>query len=86
MGSNGVERVAPPTVPTDEVIPMFKWDDQPHNREMVVEFTYRFDDVLDNDKLKNALNRLLEIGDWKKLGARIRLNVQTASWLLLCYS
>ncbi|KAI5365964.1 putative transferase [Septoria linicola] len=72
----GKKKTAPPTVPTDEVVPMHDWDDKPHNRQMVVEFTYRFDDVLDAAKLKHALERLLEIGNWRKLGARVRLNAQ----------
>lgn len=63
-------------MPGDEVIPMFSADDKPHNRAMVVEFTYRFDDVLDSQKLKSSLERLLELGEWRKLGARVRLNVR----------
>lgn len=39
-------------------------------------FIYRFDDVLDEAKLKGSLERLLEIGEWRQLGARIRLRVR----------
>lgn len=39
--------------------------------------TLRFDAVLDWQKLQAALTRLLEIGDWKKLGGRLRHNVCT---------
>ncbi|QRD81424.1 terpenoid cyclases/protein prenyltransferase alpha-alpha toroid [Aspergillus flavus] len=38
------------------------------------DFTFRFDDVLDASKLEAALDRLMEIGDWGQLGARLRLN------------
>lgn len=35
----------------------------------------RFNDLLDADKLRDGLTRLLEIGDWKKLGGRFRTKV-----------
>lgn len=37
--------------------------------------TMRFDSVLDAAKLHSSLTRLLEIGDWKKVGGRLRRNV-----------
>lgn len=40
-----------------------------------VSWTMRFNDVLDVEKLHNALSRLLEIGDWRKLGGRLRFKV-----------
>ncbi|KAJ6084309.1 transcriptional regulator sdnM [Penicillium sp. IBT 16267x] len=40
-----------------------------------VDWLMRFNDVLDAEKLKAALSRLLEIGDWKKLGGRLRRKV-----------
>jgi len=42
---------------------------------MVLDFTLRFDDVLDPEKLSAALVRLMELGNWRKLGARLRMNV-----------
>jgi hypothetical protein len=45
-------------------------------RAIVLDFSLRFDDVLDHEKLRLALVRLLEIGDWRKLGARLRRNVR----------
>ncbi|KAF4619080.1 hypothetical protein G7Y89_g14770 [Cudoniella acicularis] len=62
------------TVPTDAIVPVHSLDDTPVFRSMVLEFTLRFDDVLDPLKLRESLAQLLEIGDWKKLGARLRLN------------
>ncbi|PNP82180.1 hypothetical protein FNYG_04369 [Fusarium nygamai] len=35
-------------------------------------WTMRFDDVLNADKLHQSLSELLSIGDWKKLGGRLR--------------
>lgn len=62
----------------DEVVPLRFWDEQDTMQKLVLEFTYRFDDVLDSGKLKSALEKLLEIGDWRGLGARFRRNVSRA--------
>ncbi|KAI7225547.1 hypothetical protein KC330_g9097 [Hortaea werneckii] len=64
----------PPKVPSDEVIPLHYLDDQFYTRALVLHFFSRFDDVLDPEKLRKALERLLQIGGWRKLGARLRLN------------
>ena len=66
----------PPTVPTDTVIPLHSQDDTSFNRSVVLYLTLRFDNVLDCDKIRLALVRLMELGDWRKLGARLRLNVR----------
>ncbi|KAL8376836.1 hypothetical protein RB595_007794 [Gaeumannomyces hyphopodioides] len=63
---------SPATVPTDTIIPFHYYDDSKHTNGLCFDFTFRFDDVLDADKLRAALSRLLELGDWRKLGARIR--------------
>ncbi|EFQ96993.1 LysR family regulatory protein [Nannizzia gypsea CBS 118893] len=65
---------SPPTVPTDTIIPFHFWDDDHHTRGLSFDIAFRFDDILDHEKLRRALSRLLEIGDWRKLGARIRRN------------
>lgn len=67
---------APETVPTDTVVPVPFMDDQQYGRTLCVHFTYQFNDVLDAEKLQRSLQRLLEIGEWRKLGARVRLNVR----------
>ena len=66
----------PPTVPTDLIIPVNYWDDDEHTNGLSFNVTFHFDDVLDATKLRVALSRLLEIGDWRKLGARLRRNVR----------
>ncbi|KAE8353390.1 squalene cyclase [Aspergillus coremiiformis] len=67
-------RRRPATVPTDRIIPLRFWDDLPYLRAFSHDFTFRFDDVLDVTKLQDSLKRLLEIGDWGQLGARLRWN------------
>lgn len=65
----------PEVVLTDEVIPLRYHDDSKPLRENVFNLSFRFDAVLDVSKLRGSLTRLVEIGDWKILGARLRLNV-----------
>jgi hypothetical protein len=48
----------------DEVVPFRFWDEQDVVQKIVMEFSLRFDDVLDAEKLKSSLERLLEIGEW----------------------
>ncbi|EFR04831.1 hypothetical protein MGYG_07837, partial [Nannizzia gypsea CBS 118893] len=43
-------------------------------RKLIMACTLRFDHVLDADKLHDGLARLLEMGDWRKLGGRLRHN------------
>jgi len=47
-----------------------------------MEFSYRFDDVLDVQKLKSSLERLLEIGEWRGLGTRFKKNVSSSKYQL----
>ncbi|KAG5926952.1 hypothetical protein E4U42_002771 [Claviceps africana] len=76
MGLLGAPRQAasPATVPTDTVIPFHFYDDTKNTRGICFDVTFRFDDVLDPKRLRGALSRLLELGNWRKLGARIRRN------------
>ncbi|PWY87559.1 squalene cyclase [Aspergillus heteromorphus CBS 117.55] len=67
-------RARPATVPTDRIIPLRYWDDLDYLRNLCHDFTFRFDAVLDASKLEAALSRLMEIGDWGQLGARLRMN------------
>lgn len=76
-------RARPATVPTDRVIPLRFWDDLHYLRNLAHDFTFRFDDVLDEAKLEAALDRLMKIGDWGQLGARLRLNVRFLSHLAM---
>ena len=68
--------IKPPlTISSDTVVPLHRFDDTPITRNVIVEFTMRFDDVLDPDKLRLSLDKLLSRHDWRKLGARLRLTV-----------
>ncbi|KAF2174777.1 hypothetical protein K469DRAFT_743569 [Zopfia rhizophila CBS 207.26] len=67
---------APERVPTDTVIPLGSFDDTKVNRSLSLDFTMRYDDVLDVQKLVGALEKLLDMPGWRKLGARLRLNDQ----------
>ncbi|KAK0726069.1 hypothetical protein B0H67DRAFT_481573 [Lasiosphaeris hirsuta] len=66
-------RTRPARVETDDIYPLHMLDDTKTLRGIVVTWTLRFNDVLDADKLHNSLSALLEIGDWRKLGGRLRL-------------
>lgn len=74
MGLFGSKR--PPPVATDHVIPFRFADDFPYTRGLCLDISLRFDDVLDSDKLRDALDVLLNKPGWRKLGARLRLNVR----------
>lgn len=50
-----------------------------------VDWLMRFNDVLDAEKLKTSLSRLLEIGDWKKLGGRLQRKVICSKHVLSHY-
>jgi hypothetical protein len=73
-GSPG-EKTIPTTHDDDVVYPLHMLDDTPSLRNIVVAWTLRFDDVLDVEKLHESLSRLLEIGEWRMLGGRLRLKV-----------
>lgn len=73
-GSSG-KITRPPFQSGDTVYPVHMLDESKTLREIVVAWTLRFDDVLDADKLHISLSRLLEIGDWRKIGGRLRLKV-----------
>lgn len=60
----------------DQVVPFRFLDQIGVLPKIVMEMTYCFDDVLEAEKLKTSLQRLLEIGEWRSLGARFRKNVR----------
>ncbi|KAK3317261.1 LysR family regulatory protein [Cercophora scortea] len=74
-------RTPPPTVPTDTIIPLSFWDCEHHVSGLSFDITFRFDDVLDHEALRAALARLLQLGNWRKLGARLRRNPATEGGL-----
>jgi hypothetical protein len=68
-------RSPPERVESDDIYPVHMLDDTKTLQGIVVTWTLRFNDVLDADKLHLSLSKLLEIGDWRKIGGRLRLKV-----------
>ncbi|KAI0008700.1 hypothetical protein F4779DRAFT_628288 [Xylariaceae sp. FL0662B] len=66
----------PPMHFADKIIPLHSYDDTMTNRAVMLECTMRFGDVLDPNKLRLSLEKLLSRPDWRKLGARLRLNAR----------
>ena len=79
------KRRQPPREPTDDVLPARFFDDSPMVRGIVMRWMVQFDDVLDANKLYDALETLLGMEGWRRLGGRIRSNVRQRhrqnSWL-----
>lgn len=67
---------APERVPTDVVVPVGFFDDTIIFRTFVLYTLFVFDDVLDPQRLRDSLERLVSRPGWNKLGARLRRNVR----------
>ncbi|OHW92843.1 hypothetical protein CSPAE12_08547 [Colletotrichum incanum] len=65
---------APQRVPTDRVVPVGFFDDTILFRTFVMYTMFVFDDVLDVQRLRVALESVVSRPGWSKLGARIRRN------------
>jgi hypothetical protein len=65
----------------DDVYPVHELDDTPALRNILITWTICFNDALDAGKLQSSLSSLLEIGDWKKLGGRLRLKVSASYFI-----
>jgi hypothetical protein len=65
----------PATVPTDTIIPSFALMTILSTYLCILYITLRFDNVLDSERLRQSLQRLMELSDWRKLGARMRKTV-----------
>jgi hypothetical protein len=63
----------------DEVYPVHLFDDPGRLEVLVTSWTLRFNDVLDKDKIHESLAKLLEVGDWRKVGGRLRQKVKVGS-------
>lgn len=57
----------------DYIYPTHFMDNSRGLKNLILAWTLRFNDVLDGDQLSAALWRLFEIGDWRKLGGRLRV-------------
>ncbi|KAK1246811.1 hypothetical protein MKX08_000613 [Trichoderma sp. CBMAI-0020] len=65
---------APQRVPTDLVVPVGFFDDTIIFRTFVLYTLFVFDDVLDPERLRTSLERVVSRPGWNKLGARLRRN------------
>lgn len=59
----------------DKVLPLRFWDSHDAYPKLAMDFTFRFDDVLDPQKLRQSLEHLVTIGNWHQIGARYMKNV-----------
>jgi hypothetical protein len=59
----------------DKVVPLHSWDLGDHLESYSQILTFQIDAVLDPEKLRSALEELLEFRTWRKLGARLRKSV-----------
>lgn len=71
-------RASRPTlhIETDNVFPIHFIDQAGLIRASIISYTFRYNDVLDPEKLHNSLIKLLGMNDWRKLGGRLRLDVR----------
>jgi hypothetical protein len=68
-------RQPPAKIASDEVYPVYPWDDNKTLRSIIVTWTMVFDDVLDAEVLKRGLEGVIAREGWMKVGGRIRKGV-----------
>lgn len=68
------------TTPTNEHVYPLHVADQFSGLRWIISWMMRFNDVLDSRKLESSMANLLEIGDWRKLGGRLRFKVLDTLW------
>ena len=61
-----------------KIIPFNFVDNMKGWRMGIAANTFRFNAAMDVQKLRDSLQRLFEMEGWRKLGARIRMNVRSA--------
>ncbi|KAL7782671.1 hypothetical protein V8C37DRAFT_397765 [Trichoderma ceciliae] len=69
-------RAAPARVEGDKIIPLGFLDNNPLMTRIVLYNLMVYDEVLDPQKLRNALDRLVQKPGWGKMGARLRSNAK----------
>lgn len=68
--------LSPMRVGTDTVVPVRFFDDNDILRGVIMAWMFKFDHVLDPEKLHAAVLRLFDMPSWRHLGGRLRLNVR----------
>lgn len=61
---------------TDIIFPIHFVDQAGIIRASIINYTFRFNDVLEPEKLHDSLVKLLRIEGWRKLGGRLRKDVR----------
>lgn len=61
----------------ETVIPLHYFDDSPMFARITMYALMVFDEVLDPEKLRSSLDRLVRREGWRKLGARVRKGVRS---------
>lgn len=75
----------PPQDDEDETFPAHIIDQSGIIRDVINNYVLRYDAVLDPAMLHDSLAALLRTGEWRKLGGRLRLNVNLSPTLALPY-
>lgn len=78
----GLGKAAPGIVASDEIIPLHWFEDGLMWKKVIVYTLFVFDDSLDPEKLRGALERLVQRETYKKLGSRLRTNVRISEPIL----
>ncbi|KAI0410410.1 hypothetical protein F5X98DRAFT_368818 [Xylaria grammica] len=71
---DGFYNEACPSDQLDDIYPVHFIDQAAILRSSLVSYTFRYDRVLDAQKLLGSLAKLIDSGDWRKLGGRLRNN------------
>lgn len=78
FGASRVSHPPAPDEPDDVIYPVHMLDGAKMLRGITVVWTLQFNDVLNPDALHESLTQLLEIGDWRKVGGRLRIKVRSS--------
>ncbi|KAG9228570.1 hypothetical protein BJ875DRAFT_489737 [Amylocarpus encephaloides] len=74
MGVFSNKPIQPDVVPTDTIIPLHSIDNRNIYRAVINDLTQCFSEVLDPEILRSSLDTLFGHGNWRKLGARLRID------------
>src|SRR5436309_1605393 len=76
FGASSAREPGDANKPADRVVPLHFFDDGPLWRAFILYSMFVFDHVLDAEKLRTSLERLVHKDGWWKLGARLRRSVR----------
>ena len=82
MSCSKVRSPAIDPITGDTVLPLRLWDSNFVFPKLIVNVTFRYNDVLDTQKLRQSLDRLVTIGSWHQIGSRYKKNVSLSVVIL----